>query len=115
MVMAVMGGPPKRTLLTAGGSPKSHDGLEEPAGLVSAVGEVPVVDARDGEHAGVIHEKAHRDGGPADPRQESQKTDDMHAEKGDAAGPVDLFIDRKGPQELLLGVRYFDGWVGGWG
>src|SRR5579859_5761003 len=101
VVVTMMGGPPKRPLLSAGGAPEAHDELEEPAGLVGAMGEVTVVDTRDGEHAEVVHENAHGDGRPADAGQEGKDTDDVHTEKGDAAAPIDLLFASEFAAELL--------------
>ena len=56
MVMTMVCGPPERSLLGAGGAPKSENELEKAACFVSPVGKIPVVGARDGEHAEVIHE-----------------------------------------------------------
>ena len=101
VVVTVMGGPPERPLLPTGGAPEAHNELEEPAGLIGAVGEVTVVDTRDGEHAEVVHEDAHGDGRPADAGQESEDTDDVHTEKGDAAAPIDLLFFGELAAELL--------------
>ena len=74
MVVAVMGGPPKGALLGAGGAPKGQHELEKTAGLVGAVGEVTVIGAGDGEHAGVVHEQTHGNCGPTEARKDRQYT-----------------------------------------
>ena len=114
VVMPVMGGPPKRPLLAAGSAPESHDELEEAAGLVGAMGEIPVVDPRNGEHAEVVHEDAHGDGDPTDTGQEGEDADDVNAEESGAAAPVDLLFfgefTAKFSGERLF-VRFCGSWI----
>lgn len=95
MVMAVMGGPPERPLLATGSTPESQDELEETTGLIGTVGKVTMVSSRDGEHAGIIHEKAHADGRPADAGKNGQDADHVDAEKGDASAPIEPLIHRE--------------------
>src|SRR6202789_3701597 len=92
MVMAVMGGSPKRPLLPAGTAQEGQDELENPAGLVGAVGKVTVVNTRDGEHPDVIHEKAHGNRGPANSGENGANPDHVHTKEGDAAAPVNLLV-----------------------
>src|SRR5580692_5695367 len=88
MVMAVVGGPPKRSLLAGGSPPESQYELEKPAGLVGAVGKITVVSAGDGEHPGIVHENTHGDGGPTDAGQEGQDTHHMYQQEWDSPLPI---------------------------
>src|SRR5665213_2705542 len=92
MVVAMMSGPPKRTLLTTGSSPKSQNKLKEPAGFISAVRKITVIGPRDGEHTGIVHKNAHRNRSPADTRKDGKNSNQMNTHKRNGASPMDLLI-----------------------
>jgi hypothetical protein len=96
-MVPVMGGPPKRPFLAARGPQQAKHELEEAAGLVGPVGKITVVNARDGEHADVIHEKAHDNGGPTDAGENGQDSGQVNGEKSDAFRPIDLLVSRRVP------------------
>ena len=68
-MMPMMISPPERSALRGGGSPQGEKELADPAGAVSFMGEVPVVDAGDSEHADEIKRDrgADRKGTPTGP------------------------------------------------
>ena len=95
VMVPVMGSPPKRPLLAARSAPEGQNELKETTGLIGAMGEITVVSPRDGEHAGVIHEKAHADGRPADTGKNGQDADHVDTEEGDASAPIEPLIHRE--------------------
>jgi hypothetical protein len=92
MMVTVMSRPPKWPLLGAGRAPTSQNELKNTACFVGSVGKIAVVSAGNGEHAGVIHEKAHENRGPAETGKNREYAHHMDQEKRDAIHPVNLFI-----------------------
>src|SRR5687768_2345873 len=90
MVMPVMIRPPERAALHRRCAPEREQKLPESRGAVGLVGEVAVIDSRDGEHP----QKIERDRGPhrhrADTDPKSPEAPSMQNKEGNAAHPIDL-------------------------
>src|SRR5688572_29699079 len=78
VVMPVLGGPPENALLPAALGQEGQDELENPAGPVSAVGEVAVISSPDREHAQPVQRDADRDSLPCNARPDRGNTCDMN-------------------------------------
>ena len=91
MVQAVVAGPPQRPLLGGRGAAECEQELERPARLVGLVGEVPVVPARDEEHATPVGDEQDHPVVPPDPGEDGEKRDEMEDHERERCHRFDSF------------------------
>jgi hypothetical protein len=90
MVMPVVGRPPDRSALQGGAAAYRADELEDPGCPEAPVGEIPMVEGGDEEHAREVEKNGASHGDPADADPEDSKAAGMDSQVGDAVNPVDL-------------------------
>jgi len=89
VVMSVMGSPPQGTSLDGSVAGHRKQELPESVGFECPMGEITVIESRDGEHTNEIESRRHGHGGPAPADHEYEETSDMQEQKGQDADPVD--------------------------
>jgi hypothetical protein len=94
VMMPVMTGPPERALLNRQCAADRHQKLHRAAHLVGAMGEVPVVDAGDEEHARAVEAEAQQHVPARDARPDGRQRDQVNGQERKVAQPLDAFVCR---------------------
>jgi len=89
VMVAMVGGPPKRAALDSGSRPEGEEELAEAGSAVGFVGKIAVQNSGDGEHADDVEGERHPDDEPAPADPDHAQATEMEDDKWNAAHEID--------------------------